>query len=86
MKRLAAMQDWPLLMVRAFTAMLTARWHIGAGHDDERIAAAQFQHGFLDALAGLRGHLHAGGFAAGQRDRHHARVVDHARHLLGADQ
>ena len=60
--------------------------HIGARHDDEGITAAQFQHGFLDALASLRGNLHAGRLAAGERRRHHARVVDYTGYLLGSDE
>jgi hypothetical protein len=59
---------------------------IGRGHDDEGIAAAQFEHGFLDLAAGLRGHLGAGGLAAGERDGLDARVVDDACDLPGADQ
>ena len=59
MKRLAAMQDWPLLIVRALTAVSTRGVQIGARHDDERIAAAQLEHRLLEVLAGLRRDLAA---------------------------
>ena len=48
MKRLAAMQDWPLLRTRALTAVRTAaRSRVGGGHDDEGIGAAELEHGRL---------------------------------------
>ena len=51
MNRLAAMHDCPLLMVRALTAVRDGRLEIGAGHHDERVAAAQLEHRLLDLLA-----------------------------------
>ena len=68
MKRLAAIQLWPLLITRACTAVRDRRVEIGAGHHDEGIAAAQFQYALFDLPAGLRGHLPARGLAAGERD------------------
>ena len=44
MKRLAAMQDWPLLIVRALTAVRDRGVEVGARHHDERIAAAELEH------------------------------------------
>ena len=48
MKRLAAMQDWPLLIVRALTAVDGGGLEVGARHHDERVASAELQHGLLD--------------------------------------
>ena len=59
MKRFAAMHDWPVLIVRALTPVSTAASQIRARHDDERIAAAQFENAFLDLARGG-----AGDFAA----------------------
>ena len=50
MKRLAAMQDWPLLMHARLYRRRDGFFEIGAGHHDERIAAAQFEHRLLDLL------------------------------------
>ena len=51
---------------------------IGGRHDDERIAAAELEHGLLDVLPGVRGDARAGRLAAGQRRRLHALVVEDA--------
>src|SRR5207247_6314905 len=37
---------------------------VGVGEDDERIAAAQLEHGLLQLAAGLPGHFAAGDIAA----------------------
>ena len=52
MKRLAAMHDWPVLMRACFNAGCHAVLQIRARHDDERIAAAEFEHAFLDLSRG----------------------------------
>ena len=59
---------------------------IGAGHDDERVAAAQLQHRLLDVLAGRCRHRAARRLAAGERHGADARVGDHARPPRGADE
>ena len=48
MKRLAAMQLWPLLMSRASAATFAACGEVGVGEDDERVASAELEHGLLD--------------------------------------
>ena len=55
MKRLAAMQDWPLLIVRALTAVAAAAAEVGARHDDEGVAAAELEHGLLELRRRRRG-------------------------------
>jgi hypothetical protein len=40
------------------------RFEIGAGHHNERIAAAQFEHNFLDSFRGGNSHLNPGLFAS----------------------
>ena len=74
--RFAAMHDWPVLIVRALTAVLNAEFEVGARHDDERIAAAEFEHAFLDFARGRARHRAAGFLAAGQRDGFDARIDD----------
>ena len=59
---------------------------IGAGHDDERIAAAEFEHNFLDALGGRDSDFDAGLLAAGERGGDHARIVQDGVDLLRADE
>ena len=68
MKRLAAMQDWPLLMMRACTAVSHRRLDVGVRKDDERIASAELEHGLLQVLARGSGHGPTGRLAPGQRD------------------
>ena len=48
MKRLPAMQDWPLFWVRAVTAVVDGAVEVGARHHDERVGAAELEHGLLD--------------------------------------
>ena len=50
------------------------------------IAAAKFEHNFLDALRGGDSNLDAGLLASGERGRDHARVVENCVDLLRADQ
>ena len=57
MKRFAAMHDWPLLTMRAFTAGRHGLVEIRGRHDDERIAAAELQHAFLMCLAAFEATL-----------------------------
>src|SRR5580700_3538705 len=60
--------------------------HVGAWHDDERVAAAEFQHGLLDLLSCFAGYLTPRRFAAGQRDGLDARVIDDPLHGARSDQ
>jgi hypothetical protein len=49
---------------------------VGILEHDEGIRATQFQHYLLQCCAGACGNLAPCQFAAGQRDRMHARIVD----------
>ena len=80
------MQDWPLLMQRARTAVSTASIEVGGGHDDEGVAAAEFEDGLLDEPSGLRGDGAAGGLAAGDGDGGDALVGEDGLHLAGFDE
>ena len=67
MKRLAAMQVWPVLILRALTATLAAALiQVGVRQDDEGVRPAQLQHGLLDRPTRRGGHVAAGGVAARQ--------------------
>ncbi len=79
MKRLAAMQDCPLLTVRASAAVRAAASRSACADDDEGVAAAEFEHGLLDLASGAGGHFTAGGLAAGKGGGLDARIVEHAR-------
>src|SRR5262249_26766980 len=59
---------------------------IGAWHNDERIAAAKLEHGFLDDLAGFARNLTARGLAPSQRNCFDSIVLDHALDFIGTDQ
>ena len=83
MKRLAAMQDWPLLIVLRLHRGPRRRVEIGARHDDERIAAAQLEHRLLDVPSGRRRDAGSRGFAAGERHRGDALVADERFDLAG---
>ena len=65
-----------------------SRRHIEVGvlEHDERIAAAQLEHALLEVTPGLRGHRGPRSLAPGEGHGPHARVRDHARDGLGADQ
>ena len=65
---------------------LDRRFEIGARHDDERVAAAQFENTLLDLARGGARHFAAGAFAAGQRHGFHARIVDQAPRLFRLDE
>jgi hypothetical protein len=87
MKRLAAMQDWPLLMVRASTAVRAARSRSALGITMNGSLPPSSSTVFLMSFAArLAGHLRARRLAAGERHRLHARIADNALHLRGADQ
>ena len=79
MKRLAAMHDWPLFCVRDCTAVFHGLFQVGAGQDEERVAAAKFQDGALELRSGRARDRPARADAAGQRDGVHARVLDQRR-------
>src|SRR5208283_2228948 len=61
-------------------------FEVGAGHDDEGIAATEFQDDFLDALGGGNAHLDARLLAARKRGRGNTRIIEDAVHLGSADQ
>ena len=61
--------------VRAFTAMSRGASRSARRHDDERIAAAELEHGLLECSSGGRGHARAGALAAGERHGCDARVA-----------
>ena len=71
-----------------------ARFHSGgggflkicAGHDDERIAAAEFQDYFFDALRGGDANLNAGLLASGQSGSGDARIIEDAIDLRRANE
>ena len=69
MKRFAAMQDWPLLMVRAVHGGLHRRVEVRARHHDERIAPAELEHGLLDDPARGGRDRRARRLAPGERRR-----------------
>ena len=76
MKRLAALQDCPLLSRRASTAACTARVEVVGGEQDERVGAAELQRDLLEVAPGHLGDGRAGALRAGHRDALHARVGD----------
>ncbi len=76
MKRFAAMHDCPVLIVRALTPSVDGGLQIRCRHDDERIASAELENGFLDQSRRSAGHVAPGPLAAGQRYCFHARVVN----------
>ena len=86
MKRLAAMHDCPLLMVRALTAVVDRGLEVGAGHHDEGVAAAQLEHRLLDLLPGRAGHMAACPDTAGQGHCRNPGILDDPLHPLGLDQ
>ena len=80
------MQDWPLLMQRALNGGFDGGVKVGGGHDDEGIAAAEFEDGLLDEPPSLSGDGAAGGFAAGEGDGGDARVGEKRLDLCGLDE
>ena len=57
MKRLAAMQLWPVLMSARPRAVRGRGGEVGVGEDDEGIGAAELEHGLLQLAPGLLGDL-----------------------------
>src|SRR5579884_3497824 len=82
MKRLAAMQDCPLLMTRAFTAVATASSKSALGITMN----GSLPHNFFDSLRCPRTNFNARSFTAGEGGGHDARVGKNFVHLLRADQ
>jgi hypothetical protein len=76
MNRLAAMQLWPLLSAAALGGFGGGGGDVGIGQHDERIGAAEFEHGFLQGRAGDGGDRSTGALAAGQRDGADAGMLD----------
>src|SRR5437870_1811735 len=62
------------------TAASSGGGDVGVVQHDERIAAAELQHGLLQLASGLLGHLAAGVIAAGQGDRGNAGIGDEPGH------
>ena len=79
MKRLAAMQDCPLLIMRAFTAVATALSRSALGITMNGSLPPSSSTVFLMCLPGCAATCAARGLAAGERDGRDARVVDDAR-------
>ena len=79
MKRLAAMQLWPLLIKRAPGADRRGELEVRVREDEIRVAAAELEHGLLQQLARLARDGAAGGPAAGQRRRADQRVLEDRR-------
>ena len=71
---------------RALTAVSTASVEVGGGHDDEGVAAAEFEDGFFDEPSGLGGDGAACGFAAGEGDGGDALVGEDGFDLAGFDE
>ena len=66
MNRFAQMQDWPLLIVRAVTAVLHRGVEVGARHHDERVASAELQDRLLHLPSRLFGDARSRAFATGE--------------------
>src|SRR5262249_48163315 len=90
MKRLAAMQLWPLFTRRASAGTPAAGGArpggprgggggVGVGEDDEGLAPAELEHRLLELAAGALGDLPPSLLAAGEGDRGDARVGDEGR-------
>ena len=62
------------------------RFQISGRHHDERIAAAEFQHRFPNLFSGDARDAAAGGFAAGERHRSHARIFNNSRDCFRSNQ
>ena len=82
MKRLAALQDWPVLSSRASAAASTRRVEVVGAEQDEGVRAAELEHDLLQVAPGDLGDRGAGALGAGDRDAVHARVGDHPLDLL----
>ena len=85
MKRLAAMQLWPLLIMRALTAAAT---HLGSGASARTMKGSlppSSRTTFFRLAAGGGGHLAAGALAAGQGDGPDLRQGDQRLDLVRAD-
>ena len=82
MKRLAALQDWPVLSSRASAAAVDRLVEVVGAEQDERVRAAELEHDLLQVAAGDLGDGGAGALGAGDRDAVHARVGDHPLDLL----
>ena len=86
MKRLAAMQDWPLFRWRRLDRGLDGLVEVGRGQDDEGVGAAEFEHRGLDQPAGLRGDGAPGGLGPGDGHGRDPLVGNHRFDLLGLDE
>ena len=81
MKRLAAMQDCPLLIVRALTAVAAAFAMSALGMTMNGSLPPSSSTVFLSARPARAATSCAGAFAAGQRHRADARIVEERRHV-----
>ena len=59
---------------------------VRAGHHDERVASAEFQHHFLDVLRGGDAAVDAGFFASGEGRGSDAPIRKNAVHLAGTNE
>jgi hypothetical protein len=80
MKRLAALQDWPVLS--SFGRRLRGPVEVVGAEQDERVRAAELEHYLLQVAAGDLGDGGAGALGAGDRDAAHPGVGDHPLDLL----
>ena len=78
MKRLAAMQDWPLLIVRALTAVRTAASRSALGITMNGSLPPSSSTVFLITLPAALRDVAAGAVAAGERHRRDPRILDDA--------
>ena len=86
MKRLAAMHDWPLLIVRALTAVVTASSSFAEGMTIKASLPPSSNTVFFDLFAGHARHTSARRFTACQSRRDDARIIDYLFDHLSADQ
>ena len=80
MKRLAAMQLWPLLISRASAAALAAASTSASASTMKGSLPPSSSTVFFSIAPGLLGHRHARALAAGERRRDDARIRDDLLH------
>ena len=76
----------PVVDHTRFDGGVDGQIQIGAGHHDEGIAAAQFEHDLLDSSRRRDAYFHTRSLAPGQRSGGDARIAEDRVHLLRADQ
>ena len=76
----------PIVDHTRFDADLDRFVKICAGHDNKRVAAAEFEDDLFDPFCRPRSDLNSSSFAARQSRRRHARIFKDSVHLVGTDQ